>query len=96
MAMQLDEFVNTQEFKDQACADQPELSGHVLTVAGRLGAYFGPVNNLVWASVFLLEGPILVFLLKPVTEPAEYKEMYQTFFILTGCDDGADYFTYLL
>ena len=99
MEKELDEFVNTEEFKTQACAqqeDQPQLSGHVLTVAGRLGAYFGPVNNLVWASVFLLEGPILVFLLKPVTEPAEYKEMYQTFFILTGCDDGADYFTYLL
>ena len=95
MAMQLDEFVNTQEFKDQACADQPELSGHVLTVAGRLGAYFGPVNNLMWISVFLLDGPILLFLLKR-PESADYKEMYETFYMLTVCHDGAKYFTDLL
>ena len=95
MAKELDQFVNTQEFKDQACADQPELSGHVLTVAGRLGAYFGPVNNLMWISVFLLDRPLEVFLVKP-PESADFKQMYQTFYILTGCDDGAKYFTDLL
>ena len=95
MAKELDEFVNTEEFKTQACADLPQLSGHVLTVAGRLGAYFGPVNNFMWSSVFLLDGPILLFLLKR-PESADYKEMYETFSILTGSHDGAKYFTDLL
>ena len=86
MAKQLDEFVNTENFKTQACADLPQLSGHVLTVAESLGAYFARVNNLMWMSVCVIERP----------ESADYKQMYQTFYMLTGCDDGAKYFTDLL
>ena len=100
MVKLLDEFVNTEEFKAQACAeqedeDEPQLSGHVLTVAGRHGAYFGRVNNLMWISVFLLDRPLSVFLLER-PESADYEDMYQTFYILTGCHDGAKYFTDLL
>ena len=92
MAKLLDEFVNTENFK---APTEPELSGHVLTVAGRLGAYFVRVNNLMWISFFLLEGPLSVFLLER-PESADYKDMYQTFYILTGCHDGAKYFIDLL
>ena len=98
MAKQLDEFVNTGA---QAGEDKPELSGHALTnttcsepqvsVAGRLGAYFVPVNNLMWTTVFLLGRPLSVFLLER-PESADYEDMYETFYILTGCHEGAKYF----
>ena len=57
--------------------------------------YFGRVNNLMWISVFLLDRPLSVFLLER-PESADYEDMYQTFYILTGCHDGAKYFTDLL
>ena len=96
MATLLDEFVNTEEFKQRLVVknmDEPQLSGHVLTLspvfweaAGHLGAFVGRVNNLMWASVFILERP----------ESADFKEMYETFYILTGSHDGAKYFKDLL